>query len=83
VAKTQLISVLPEKYRKDQNIFTKATIIFAIIWLIINFLFVIFETDASLVMGFLGSAVAYFFTYLIPITIIWKFGKTIYIKKEQ
>jgi hypothetical protein len=34
-------------------------------------------------MGFLGSAVAYFFTYLIPITIIWKFGKTIYIKKEQ
>jgi hypothetical protein len=75
--------VLPEAQKKDPKIFTKASIIFLVVWLGLNILFVILEVEASTVMGFLGSVLCFLFTYAIPIRIIWKAGRTVYMNTKD
>jgi hypothetical protein len=73
--------LLSEEKQKDPKTFTTASIIFVVVWLLFNFLFITFEVDASVVIGFIGSVLAIFFTYYIPTRIVYIAGKTVYIGK--
>jgi len=53
---------------------------FACIWLAINTFFVISESSPGKLMGFLGSVVAFYFTYLLPGLMMLRAGKVFYLK---
>lgn len=56
------------------------TIGFTGLWLAINTFFVLSDSSPGKLMGFLGSVVAFYFTYLLPGLMMLRAGRVFYIK---
>jgi hypothetical protein len=83
VAKNQLTSLMPRNMREQPNFNFKFAIGFEAVWLSLNAFFILAEADPGVVMGFLGSVVAFYFTYLIPAFIMFKKGNSLIIDHHQ
>lgn len=83
VAKNQLTSLVPKQTQHHPRFNLIVTVSFTIFWLAINTFFVISESSPGKLMGFLGSVVAFYFTYFLPGLIMLKAGKVTYLSSPK
>ena len=81
VNKNQALELIPkEKREKIPKLWLKSTILYSLIWIPCNTLFIIFETSPVIVIGFISTVMAFFITYFLPILMTLKIGN--YVAKE-
>lgn len=68
VSKNQALELIPKK-KKEQipNIWMKATVIFAALWIPLNIVFILLDTSPNVVIGFISTVMAFYVTYFLPI----------------
>jgi Mn2+/Fe2+ NRAMP family transporter len=75
VGKTQALELIPkEKRERIPNIWMKATVVFALIWIPCNTLFIVFDTSPVVVIGFITTVMAFYTMYFLPIAMTFKAG---------
>jgi sodium-coupled neutral amino acid transporter 9 len=81
VSKSQAVQLIPkEKREKIPKLWLKSTIVFALVWVPLNTLFIVLDTSPMVVIGFVSTVMAFFCTYLLPIIMTLKVGD--YIAKQ-
>ena len=66
---------MPKK-RKDSisNLWLKTSVAFGLLWIIVNVLFVLFDTSPVMVISFISTVMAFYVTYFLPIYMTIKVG---------
>ena len=59
----------------------KTTIIFGIAWLIMNTLFIVFDTSPIIVISFISAVMGFYITYFLPIFMTIKKGD--YVSQDE
>ena len=78
VSKNQALELIPkEKKEKIPKIWLKATVLFAILWIPLNILFIMLDTSPNVVIGFISTVMAYYVTYFLPIFMTFRVGNYI------
>lgn len=76
VAKNQALELIPQSKRDAiPNLWLKASIIFGVAWLIMNTLFIIFDTSPIFVISFISAVTVFYITYFLPIFLTIKKGE--------
>jgi hypothetical protein len=79
VSKNQALELLSKKKREQiPNIWTKATVIFAALWIPLNILFILFDTSPNVVIGFISTVMAFYVTYFLPVFMSIKVGNYLF-----
>jgi hypothetical protein len=76
VSKNQALELIPQS-KKDgiKNLWFKTSLVFGIIWIIMNTLFIIFDTSPIIVISFISAVMVFFITYFLPIFMTVKKGE--------
>lgn len=75
VSKNQALELIPkDKKDKISNLWLKASLIFGVIWLIMNSLFIIFDTSPLIVISFISAVMGFYIMYFLPIYMTIKPG---------
>lgn len=78
VSKNQFLELIPKKRKaKITNIWLKSSIAYAILWIPMNTLFIIFDTSPIIVISFISTVMAFYITYFLPIAMTLKRGQYI------
>jgi hypothetical protein len=83
ISKNQLISLLSPEIKSQPHFNKYKTLTFVLSFIGLCTFFILSETSPGKVLGFIGSVVAFFFTYMAPSMIMLKAGKTQYIIKNE
>jgi hypothetical protein len=59
----------------------KTTVVFGIAWLIMNTLFIVFDTSPIIVISFISAVMGFYITYFLPIFMTIKKGD--YVSKDE
>ena len=75
VSKSQALELIPkEKKEKISRLDLKATVVFSLIWIPCNTIFIVLDTSPMAVVGFISTVMAFFCTYLFPVMMAFKAG---------
>ena len=81
VSKRQALELIPKERReKIPRLELKATVVYSLIWIPCNTLFIVLEISPVAVIGFISTVMAFFCTYLFPVMMTFKVGD--YVRKE-
>lgn len=82
VSKNQFLELIPKKKKEGiSNLWLKTSVIFGIAWLIMNTLFITFDTSPIIVISFISAVMGFYITYFLPIFMTIKKGD--YVSQDE
>lgn len=79
VAKNQITKLIPENRRnKISMLGIKASLVYSLLWVPCNLVFVLWEVSPALVINFISTVTAYFIAYLMPVMMTLKAGNYVF-----